>query len=74
MWRDVLISSGHIGWLLGLYGAMRQKFSSKSCWIDCPVAVASRKLIVQFCSLTGTIFLSGKRVSASTLTLKNNAY
>lgn len=58
VWRDVLISSGHIGWLLGLYGAMRQKFSSKSCWIDCPVAVASRKLIVQFCSLTGTIFLS----------------
>ncbi|GAB4836093.1 hypothetical protein Ancab_001010 [Ancistrocladus abbreviatus] len=55
-WRDVLISSGHVGWLLSLYGALRQKFLSQSYWNDCPIAVSSRKLIVQLCSLTGTIF------------------
>lgn len=58
-WRDVLFSSGHVGWLLGLYGALRQKFSRDGFWIDCPIAVSARKLIVQFCSLTGTIFPSG---------------
>lgn len=57
-WHDVLISSGHIGWVLGLYGALRQKFSRDGYWIDCPIAVSARKLIVQFCSLTGTIFPS----------------
>ncbi|GLT76967.1 hypothetical protein SLA2020_485980 [Shorea laevis] len=57
-WHDVLISSGHIGWLLGLYGALRQKFSRDGYWIDCPIAVSARKLIVQFCTLTGTIFPS----------------
>ncbi|KAK2968305.1 hypothetical protein RJ640_016237 [Escallonia rubra] len=57
-WHDVLISSGHIEWLLGLYGALRQKFSCEGYWLDCPIAVSSRKLIVQFCSLTGTVFTS----------------
>ncbi|XP_043688810.1 exportin-4 isoform X3 [Telopea speciosissima] len=57
-WRDVLISSGHIGWLLGLYGMLRQKFSSDSYWLDSPIAVSARQLIIQLCSLTGTIFPS----------------
>lgn len=57
-WCDVLISSGHVGWLLGLYAALRQKFSREGYWLDCPIAVSARKLIVQFCSLTGTIFPS----------------
>ncbi|XP_022719062.1 exportin-4-like isoform X4 [Durio zibethinus] len=57
-WCDVLISSGHVGWLLGLYAALRQKFSCKGYWLDCPIAVSARKLIVQFCSLTGSIFAS----------------
>ncbi|XP_059628544.1 uncharacterized protein LOC132271236 isoform X3 [Cornus florida] len=57
-WRDVLIFGGHIGWLLSLYGALRQKFSCEGYWLDCPIAVSARKLIVQFCSLTGTIFPS----------------
>ncbi|KAL2549191.1 hypothetical protein Fot_10721 [Forsythia ovata] len=57
-WCDVLISSGHVGWLLNLYGALRQKFSCEGYWIDCPLAVSARKLIVQFCSITGTIFPS----------------
>ncbi|XP_038715218.1 exportin-4 [Tripterygium wilfordii] len=57
-WRDALISSGHVAWLLGLYAALRQKFSCEDYWLNCPVAVACRKLIIQFCSLTGTIFPS----------------
>jgi len=58
-WRDVLILSGHVGWLLSLYAALRMKFSYEGYWIDCPVAVSARKLVVQFCSLTGPVFLSG---------------
>ncbi|XP_038877264.1 exportin-4 [Benincasa hispida] len=57
-WHDVLISSGHISWLLNLYAALRQKFSCQAFWLDCPIAVSARKLIVQFCSLAGTIFHS----------------
>ncbi|XP_062084394.1 uncharacterized protein LOC133790677 isoform X2 [Humulus lupulus] len=57
-WRDVLVTSGHIGWLLSLYEALRQKFSCEGYWLDCPLAVSARKLIVQFCSMTGTIFPS----------------
>ncbi|KAE8667511.1 putative pentatricopeptide repeat-containing protein [Hibiscus syriacus] len=57
-WFDVLISSGHVSWLLSLYASLRQKFSRESYWIDCPIAVSARKLIVQLCSLTGTIFPS----------------
>ncbi|XP_058213435.1 uncharacterized protein LOC131325276 isoform X13 [Rhododendron vialii] len=57
-WRDVLITSCHIGWLLSLYGALRKKFLCEGYWLDCPIAVSARKLIVQFCSLTGTIFPS----------------
>ncbi|XP_071700961.1 uncharacterized protein [Rutidosis leptorrhynchoides] len=62
-WRDVLIISGHINWLLGLYGVLREKFACKGYWIDCPLAVSARKLIVQLCSLTGTIFPSDGGVS-----------
>ncbi|KAK7258637.1 hypothetical protein RIF29_24218 [Crotalaria pallida] len=57
-WRDVLLLSGQVGWLLSLYAALRQKFSCEGYWLDCPIAVSARKLIVQFCSLTGTVFLS----------------
>ncbi|KAE8711627.1 T27c4.14 protein isoform 3 [Hibiscus syriacus] len=57
-WFDVLISSGHVSWLLSLYAALRRKFSREGYWIDCPIAVSARKLIVQLCSLTGTIFPS----------------
>ncbi|OWM67306.1 hypothetical protein CDL15_Pgr000758 [Punica granatum] len=57
-WHDVLISSGDTVWLSNLYAALRQKFSPQSSWIDSPIAVSARKLLVQFCSVTGTIFPS----------------
>ncbi|XP_078429331.1 exportin-4 protein isoform X2 [Wolffia australiana] len=55
-WRDVLISSGHVTWLLGLYKTMREKCSDDVLWFDSPLAVSVRQLIVHFCSLTGAIF------------------
>nr|XP_010934314.3 LOW QUALITY PROTEIN: exportin-4-like [Elaeis guineensis] len=55
-WHDVLLSSGHTVWLLNLYATLRQKYSSDVIWIDSPLAVSARQLIVQLCSLTGTIF------------------
>ncbi|CAN0830600.1 xpo4 [Linum grandiflorum] len=58
-WRDALITSGHIGWIVSLYAALREKFSGGTYWLDCPIAVSARKLIVQFCSVTGSIFVSG---------------
>ncbi|KAM7250286.1 hypothetical protein ACFE04_022169 [Oxalis oulophora] len=61
-WRDVLVSSGHVGWLLSFYAALREKFSSEGYWLDCPIAVSARKLIVQFCSLTGTIFSGNEQM------------
>ncbi|XP_061366360.1 uncharacterized protein LOC133309585 isoform X2 [Gastrolobium bilobum] len=57
-WRDVLILSGHVEWLLSLYAALRQKFSCEGYWPNCPIGASARKLIVQFCSVTGTVFLS----------------
>ncbi|VFQ81253.1 unnamed protein product [Cuscuta campestris] len=57
-WRAVLISSGHVTWLLNLYNSLRHKFSCEGYWLDCPLAVSARKLIVQFCSLSGSLFPS----------------
>ncbi|XP_077228967.1 exportin-4 protein isoform X3 [Tasmannia lanceolata] len=57
-WRDILISSGHIGWLLGFYGTLRQKFSCDGSWFDSPLAVSARQLIVHLFSLSGAIFPS----------------
>ncbi|XP_021742132.1 exportin-4-like isoform X2 [Chenopodium quinoa] len=57
-WQQILLSSGHVSWVLNLYGALRHKFSLKGYWLDCPIAVSARKLIVQLCSLTGNIFPS----------------
>ncbi|KAG9445689.1 hypothetical protein H6P81_011817 [Aristolochia fimbriata] len=57
-WQDILITRGHVGWLLGFYGMLRQKFTSDSSWIDSPLAVSARQLIVRLCSLSGSIFPS----------------
>jgi hypothetical protein len=57
-WCDVLLSSSHVGWLINFYSSVRQKFDLEGYWLDCPVAVSARKLIVQLCSLAGEIFPS----------------
>ncbi|KAG2273108.1 hypothetical protein Bca52824_067663 [Brassica carinata] len=57
-WCDVLLSSSHVGWLINLYSSLRQKFAFEGYWLDCPVAVSARKLIVQLCSLAGEVFPS----------------
>ncbi|WOL04284.1 exportin-4 isoform X1 [Canna indica] len=58
LWHDALLSSGHTLWLLNFYATLRQKNSSDVLWFDFPLAVSARQLILQLCSLTGTIFPS----------------
>ncbi|KAL6883263.1 hypothetical protein ACP4OV_010677 [Aristida adscensionis] len=56
MWREILISSGHTTWLLNYYTTLRQKYSYDTLWGDSPLAVSCRQLIVQLCSLSGSVF------------------
>ncbi|EEC67166.1 hypothetical protein OsI_34027 [Oryza sativa Indica Group] len=56
VWSDILISSGHVQWVLNFYTAARQKFSYDTLWVDSPIATSCRQLIVQLCSLTGSVF------------------
>lgn len=58
LWRDVLISSEHVVWLLNLYTTLRARYSSDVIWVDSPLAVSARQLIIQLCSLAGTVFPS----------------
>ncbi|OAY65299.1 Exportin-4, partial [Ananas comosus] len=57
-WNDVLISSGHTSWLLNFYATLRENCSYDTLWIDSPIAVSARQLIVQLCSLAGAVFPS----------------
>ncbi|XP_066370501.1 uncharacterized protein [Miscanthus floridulus] len=56
MWREILISSGHPTWVLNFYTTLRQKYSYDTLWGDSPIAVSCRQLIVQLCSLAGSVF------------------
>uniref|UniRef100_A0A0D9XKK9 Exportin-1 C-terminal domain-containing protein n=1 Tax=Leersia perrieri TaxID=77586 RepID=A0A0D9XKK9_9ORYZ len=56
LWSDVLISSGHTTWVLNFYTNARQKFSYDTLWVDSPIATSCRQLIVQLCSLAGSVF------------------
>ncbi|KAK8956358.1 hypothetical protein KSP40_PGU008631 [Platanthera guangdongensis] len=55
-WRELLISSGQTTWILSFYATLRQKFSVDELWLDSPIAVSARQLILQLCSLTGNVF------------------
>ncbi|KAJ3682348.1 hypothetical protein LUZ60_014921 [Juncus effusus] len=57
-WRETVITSGHTNWLLNFYGALREKYSYDTLWNDSPLAVSLRQLIVQLCSLAGSVFPS----------------
>ncbi|GJN20859.1 hypothetical protein PR202_gb08288 [Eleusine coracana subsp. coracana] len=56
MWREILISSGHTTWVLNFYTTLRQKYSYDTLWVDSPLSVSCRQLIVQLCSLAGSVF------------------
>ncbi|XP_019059713.1 PREDICTED: exportin-4 isoform X2 [Tarenaya hassleriana] len=70
-WRDVLLSSSHVGWLLNLYSSLRQKFALEGYWLDCPLAVSARKFIVQLCSLAGEIFPSDARTTPALVAVRD---
>ncbi|BBN15665.1 exportin-4 [Marchantia polymorpha subsp. ruderalis] len=55
-WHDTLLPPNRVGWVLELYARIRQGGLGGSGWIDSPFAVNARQLIVQLCSLSGSIF------------------
>lgn len=59
-WQDVLLEANRVNWILELYAHIRQRQVGGSSWMDSPLAVSARQLIVQLCSLNGNIFSSGK--------------
>ncbi|KAH9315354.1 hypothetical protein KI387_023981, partial [Taxus chinensis] len=57
-WRDLLLPPDRVNWLLEYYAALRQNSSGYGSWMDSPLAVSCRHLIVQLCCLNGSIFPS----------------
>lgn len=55
----MLLEGNRVGWILELYARVRQGGLGSSSWMDSPLAVSARQLIVQLCSLNGNIFPSG---------------
>lgn len=58
-WHDLLLSPNNVNWLLEFYSTLRQHSSADGSWMDSPLAVSCRQLIVQLCCLNGSIFTSG---------------
>lgn len=54
-WQDLLLSQNHTNWVLQLYAHLRV-CASDSSWIDSPLCISARQLIVQLCCLSGNIF------------------
>eukprot|EP01018_Ginkgo_biloba_P030182 Gb_04408 [translate_table: standard] len=57
-WHDLLLSPTCVTWLLDLYATLRECCLLDESWMDSPLAVSARQLIVQLFSLTGSIFPS----------------
>ncbi|CAM6129712.1 unnamed protein product [Calypogeia fissa] len=55
-WHDLLLPPNRVGWVLELYARFRQSGAAARGWIVSPLAVSARQLIVQLCSLSGSIF------------------
>lgn len=60
-WQEVLLSPNHTNWLLHFYSCIRQQ-TSESSWMDSPLCVSARQLILQLCCLSGSIFPPGKHI------------
>jgi len=61
-WQDVLLEANRVNWILELYTHIRRRQVGGPLWMDSPLAVSARQLIVQLCSLNGNIFSSGELV------------
>lgn len=59
-WQDVLLEANRLNWILELYAHIRRSQVGGPTWMDSPLAVSARQLIVQLCSLNGNIFSTGK--------------
>lgn len=60
VWHDVLLEANRVNWILELYSHIRQRQFGGPSWLDSPLAVSARQLIVQLCSLNGSIFSPGE--------------
>lgn len=58
-WRDPLLSPNHTNWILHFYARLREHAADNS-WIDSPLCVSARQLILQLCCLSGNIFPSDR--------------
>lgn len=59
-WQDVLLEANRVNWILELYAHIRRRQVGGPTWMDSPLAVSARQLIVQLCSLNGNIFSPGE--------------
>jgi hypothetical protein len=64
-WHDVLLEANRVNWILELYAHIRQRQVGGPSWMDSPLAVSARQLIVQLFSLNGNIFSSGESDTSS---------
>ncbi|KAJ7517651.1 hypothetical protein O6H91_21G033100 [Diphasiastrum complanatum] len=55
-WHDLLLSPQRVAWVLDLYSHIRQQGFGGANWMDDPLAVSARQLVIQLCSLGGNIF------------------
>ncbi|EFJ35002.1 hypothetical protein SELMODRAFT_406082 [Selaginella moellendorffii] len=53
LWHDLLVSPAKVTWILNFYEHIHQKGNA---WLDLPLSVVVRQLIVLMCSLNGSIF------------------
>eukprot|EP00250_Pteridium_aquilinum_P028115 c36611_g1_i1 orf=157-3681(+) len=61
-WQDSLLSPNHTNWILHFYTCIRECAVDKN-WIDSPLCVSARQLILQLCCLSGHIFPSDKGIT-----------
>ncbi|KAH6554801.1 hypothetical protein KP509_1Z305700 [Ceratopteris richardii] len=58
-WHESVISSNHTNWILHFYACIREH-SIETDWIDSPLCVSARQLILQLSCLSGHVFSSGE--------------
>ncbi|MCO5611152.1 hypothetical protein L7F22_065402 [Adiantum nelumboides] len=61
-WQESLLSPNHINWILHFYSCIRERAIERS-WIDSPLCVSARQLILQLACLNGNIFPSDKGIT-----------
>ncbi|KAI5070172.1 hypothetical protein GOP47_0014515 [Adiantum capillus-veneris] len=61
-WQESVLSSNHTNWILHFYSCIRER-AVESDWIDSPLCVSARQLILQLSCLNGHIFPSDNGIT-----------